>query len=402
MSPWPTSTVGDVTLTVTKGTTPTTIGARFIDEGVSFVKVESLSTDGNINHAKVAFINDATNQLLKRSILAADDILFSIAGTIGRVAQVRESDLPANTNQAVAVVRPDPAVIDSRFLFYCLRDGARVDRARSRVVQSVQANLSLAELSSVEVPLPAIAVQREIAATLGALDDKIESNRRIAQLVVSWVDARAGVLISSVPTHSVQLSEVVEFNRLSIRPGADTDPLLYLDIASVSPGKIDEFRSINWADAPSRARRGVSDGDVIYSTVRPGRRSFALLLEPSPDTVASTGFAVMSPMPSLGSSLLTSVVGSAEFASYLESVAQGSAYPAVSVEAMSRYTLQVPDDQADLARFEAETMPMRRRAQLAENENRRLSLLRDTLLPELLSGRLSVARALGQFEAAVE
>lgn len=401
MTPWPTATLRDVTSRITKGTTPTTIGGRFTDTGISFIKVESITVGGLINPVKLAFIDEETNALLGRSVLAVDDLLFSIAGTVGRVARIKQRDLPANTNQALAILRPNKDVVDVEFLLYCLRDDERVDRARTRIVQSVQANLSLSELADIELPLPPIDEQRGIAATLGALDDKIESNGRIAELVESYLDARAAELTSAVETRTVELSEVVEFNRQVVRPGAPDDPLFYLDIASVSPGKIDALQAMNWVDAPSRARRGVSDGDVIYSTVRPGRRSFALLLEPSPETVASTGFAVMSPRVAIGSSLLTSVVGSVEFASYLESVAQGSAYPAVSVEAMSRYVFEVPDKQAAVDRFEVEAMPLRRRVHQAENESHKLSVLRDTLLPELLSGRIRVPEATALFKEAI-
>jgi type I restriction enzyme S subunit len=176
---WKQTTVGEVTDRVTKGTTPTTLGGRFVEHGISFVKVESLAEDGRILTDKLAHIDAATDALLPRSRLEQDDILFTIAGTIGRAALVPKWLLPANTNQAVAIVRPKRGIIDPRFLFYVLRDESRVKHAQTRVVQSVQANFSLGELSSLEMPLPPLAEQKAIAAVLGALDDKIELNRRM-------------------------------------------------------------------------------------------------------------------------------------------------------------------------------------------------------------------------------
>jgi len=115
-----------------------------------------------------------------------------------------------------------------------------------------------------------------------------------------------------------------------------------VDIASVSPGSVDQYQQIAWGSAPSRARRKVKDGDVIFSTVRPGGRSYCLMIEPSDSTVVSTGFAVMSPKGAMGSSYLASVARSHEFADYLASVAHGSAYPAVSIKAMGRYMVNFP------------------------------------------------------------
>lgn len=237
--------------------------------------------------------------------------------------------------------------------------------------------------------LPPLSEQRAIAATLGAIDGKIESNLKIATQASHLVDSLASRFLASVETEVRPLSELVKFNRITVKPFT-TEALKYVDISSVSPGRVESALSLTWDEAPSRARRGVSDGDVIFSTVRPGRRSFALILNPDTDNVVSTGFAVMTPSSHLGSSLLASVAGSQEFAEYLESVAQGSAYPAVSIEAMGKYMVTVPKDIAAAERFESATMPLRRRAAHGEAESRSLKELRDSLLPELLSGRVRV------------
>jgi type I restriction enzyme S subunit len=175
---WPTAKIGDVCLRVTKGTTPTTGGGAFSKIGIAFIKVESITESGSFIPEKFAFIDAETDERLARSRLNENDILFTIAGTIGRVAQVTSAVLPANTNQAVAIVRPNRDVIYPRFLYYTLRDSKRIQLAQSKVVQSVQANFSLGELSAIELPLPSQTEQRAIAHILGTLDDKIELNRK--------------------------------------------------------------------------------------------------------------------------------------------------------------------------------------------------------------------------------
>ncbi|MCX7691776.1 MAG: restriction endonuclease subunit S, partial [Tepidimonas taiwanensis] len=178
---WSRTTVGEVASRVTKGTTPTTLGGRFVESGVVFVKVEAITDDGRFQPEKFAFIDQETHRLLERSRLQGDDVLFTIAGTIGRVAKVDAHILPANTNQAVAIIRPNRSLVEPNFLFYALRDRDRVRDAQTRIVQSVQANFSLSELASIDLPLPPIREQRAIAHILGTLDDKIELNRRMSQ-----------------------------------------------------------------------------------------------------------------------------------------------------------------------------------------------------------------------------
>jgi type I restriction enzyme S subunit len=177
-SSWNSVPLSDVTKRITKGTTPTTGGGAFSQDGIAFVKVESITADGRIDASRLARIDIATDARLSRSRLERDDILFTIAGTIGRVSMVDDATIPGNTNQAVAIVRPDQDIVEPRFLYFALRDTSRIREAQTRVVQSVQANFSLGELSRLEVPLPSRSEQREIALILGALDDKIELNRK--------------------------------------------------------------------------------------------------------------------------------------------------------------------------------------------------------------------------------
>lgn len=149
---WSISTIGDVTKIVTKGTTPTTIGGRFTKEGINFIKVESISETGAFIKSKFGFIDDQTHDLLKRSKIQEGDVLFSIAGTIGRVAIATNSILPANTNQAIAILRPEK--VNSNFLRLLMKSSLIQSDTKSNVVQAVQANLSLGIIKSTKFILP--------------------------------------------------------------------------------------------------------------------------------------------------------------------------------------------------------------------------------------------------------
>lgn len=235
MSAWQVATVAAVSTTVTKGTTPTTGGGSFSREGVAFVKVESIKPGGAIDPRKLAYIDEDTHQRLKRSILMEDDILFTIAGTIGRVARVPMTLLPANTNQAVAIVRPNRSVVDPQFLLYALRDERRLQRARGRVVQSVQANLSLSELGSIEIPVPNLSEQRAIARVLGALDDKIAANASVVQIAEEL--SRAQYQAACVEGELVPLASLARFvNGRAYTKGATGTGRVVVRIAELNSG----------------------------------------------------------------------------------------------------------------------------------------------------------------------
>lgn len=137
---------------VTKGTTPTTLGKPFTDCGVHFVKAESILDTHAFDPSKFCFIDDETHRFLKRSVIANNDILFTIAGTLGRFAMVDDEILPANTNQAVAIIRAD-ASISPYYLYSFFLGNWHIDYYSKRIQQAVQANLSLATIKSLPIPI---------------------------------------------------------------------------------------------------------------------------------------------------------------------------------------------------------------------------------------------------------
>ena len=151
---WRVFRLGDATERITKGTTPTTLKRPFVDAGINFVKAESMTGDGGFIPEKFAFIDSETNELLRRSQLQEGDVLISIAGTIGRIAVMTKDYLPANTNQAVALIRPLQSIFPSGLVNRFLRLGDSQQRMREKVVQAVQANLSLGALSDLMLVVP--------------------------------------------------------------------------------------------------------------------------------------------------------------------------------------------------------------------------------------------------------
>ena len=149
---WFVSTLGDICDLVTKGTTPTSVGGKFTENGnIKFVKVESVTEDGQLLPSKFARIDAETDALLKRSSLNEGDVLLSIAGTIGRCTIMPKRFLPANTNQALAILRCRGT---EDFVLQTLRTNRIQMNFKSKIVQAVQANLSLGEIKNTKCVLP--------------------------------------------------------------------------------------------------------------------------------------------------------------------------------------------------------------------------------------------------------
>lgn len=168
---WGDRRVGDLAEIVTKGTTPTSIGFRFEPDGpVNFVKVEAISTEGTIHPERLARISVECHEALRRSQLRENDVLFSIAGALGRTAIVRPELLPANTNQALAIIRLKPSIdVLPEFLVRALATSVTAAQTDLLKAGAAQQNLSLAQLRGFEVPVPTRAEQELIVERLRGL-----------------------------------------------------------------------------------------------------------------------------------------------------------------------------------------------------------------------------------------
>ena len=162
---FPTSKLIDESIVITKGTTPTTIGFNFSDDGVNFVKIENITSEGKFMTDGMMYISDECNEAMKRSQLKKGDILFSIAGAIGRSAIVTEEILPANINQALAIVRlKEDTKLIKGFLLAALKSEYVEKQYLALKRGAAQLNLSLKDVGNFTIPIPPKALQEQFVA----------------------------------------------------------------------------------------------------------------------------------------------------------------------------------------------------------------------------------------------
>lgn len=296
---------------------------------------------------------------------------------------------------------PDKA--DARFVKY-LFDAVLKLRFRSFTQGAAQDNLSQEKLLSIKFPVPKLSVQKRIADILSAYDDLIESNKRR----IALLDNAARLLYREwfedfrFPGHehakrvkglpegwqSRKLGEVVATNQSSHPADELPDQINYVDISSVTKGRIVSKTVMHSSDAPGRARRRAIDGDVIWSNVRPNLCAYALVLEPDENDVFSTGFTILSAKDVPFTWLYLSVTADS-FVGYLVNHATGVGYPAVRPEDFERASAIIPP-KAMLKLFHELTEANFRLITLLDQQNRKLAAARDLLLPRLINGEIEV------------
>ena len=289
---------------------------------------------------------------------------------------------------------------------------------------SAQPSLNRNFIYSIPVPAPSRREQDEVVEALQVLDHRIallrETNATLEAiakaLFKSWfVDfdpvrakqqgiAPAGMdeataalfpdcfeeaALGSVPKswRVGTLSELADLNARTWSGRSHPERVGYLDLANVKDNEVATVAEFAFAEAPSRARRALRNGDTIVGTVRPGNRSFAFIHEPEPHLTASTGFAVLSPKAVDSTAFVYLAATQDASIEHLAHVADGGAYPAVRPDAVSGLVRVVPST-AILRAFNTVACPLLEKVSANQRQAQTLATLRDTLLPRLISGQL--------------
>jgi type I restriction enzyme S subunit len=165
---------------ITKGTTPTTIGHSYTNEGINFIKSESITNSKFLNNTIYEHIDKITDAKMKRSRIKENDLLISIAGIyLGKIAIARNTDIPANTNQAVAIVRLNKKKVDVDYIYYYLSQTHINKHINNLSSQSSQPNLNLDLLGEIEFDYKKLDKQKKISSLLSLIDHQIIINEKI-------------------------------------------------------------------------------------------------------------------------------------------------------------------------------------------------------------------------------
>ena len=154
--------LGDICSVITKGTTP----KNYTKTGISFIKTEAF--DGTkIVPEKLSYVDEETHTtFLRRSILEENDILVTIAGaTIGKCVIVPKEILPANTNQALAIIRLEKGN-SPKYVMYLLQSDLMKRYMQKNIKGSAQPNLNLKQLNDFIIPLPPLSIQERLVHVL--------------------------------------------------------------------------------------------------------------------------------------------------------------------------------------------------------------------------------------------
>jgi type I restriction enzyme S subunit len=412
-----------------RGVTPLKLGSDFTTEGSRVISAKLIKAGRVALEADEArFVDAPTYRKWMRSPLRADDVIMTSEAPLGELAYLAQ-DSDWCLGQRLYAIRPNPGRCHGRYLYYALQSEPAKSDIQSRATGTTVVGIRQTELWRVLVPTPSLPEQRAIASVLGALDDKIDLNRRMCQtleemaraLFKSWfvdfdpVRAKMEGRDPGLPKEIADLfpSRLVDSELGPIPEGwtaSDFGCIAEARREGVAANQIDAAtnyiglehmprRSISlweWesGDAIESNKSRFAKGDILFGKLRPYFHKVGV----APiDGVCSTDIIVIQPKNRAAFGAVLGLASSDDFVAYTDKRSAGTRMPRTNWSDMAAYPVAVPPS-AVLSAHDSIIRPLAERIASAIHEVRLLQALRDTLLPKLISGEIRVPASLGSMQ----
>ncbi|MEO5321368.1 restriction endonuclease subunit S [Arthrobacter sp. CC3] len=389
MNDWPIVTLGDVADEVTVGHVGP-MAMHYQESGVPFLRSQNV-----VQHAvdlnDIKFISPEFHATLTKSRLRPGDVITVRTGKPGTTSVVPEFLSDANCSDLV-ITRPGTS-LNARWLSYYM-NSAGSHFINSQLVGAVQQHFNVGSAKSMTFPLPSLLEQEAIGEVLGAFDDKIAANTKIAATADGWVRAcLAGITASAEET--VPVSELV-VNRKELAEPSTLDPASnYLGLEHL-PRRSMWASSSGTAESVTSTKAKFQHGDILFGKLRP---YFHKVVVAPYDGVCSTDILVLNPSNRELAGYTLASLASDFVVERATAASEGTRMPRTSWKDLASIEVRWPG-LTEAKEFSARVAAVRSSVESLLTENRTLASVRDALLPQLMSGRLRVKNAEAVLEKA--
>ena len=378
------------------------------DSGPIFLGISNITDDGCLDLSDIRHIaEEEFGKWTRRVEPRAGDLVFTYEATLNRYALV-PNGFRGCLGRRMALIRPDTAKVDVRYLFYYffssewraviaskMMSGATVDR------------IPLITFPEFPVRIPPLPVQRQIADILSAYDDLIENNTRRIHILEQQAQAlyREWFVNFRFPGHAKvklvdstlgkipqgwqpgALGNIAGEVRRGVNPDEIEPETPYIGLEHM-PRKSIALAEWGTAKEVQSTKLAFKKGEILFGKIRPYFHKVGVAMV---DGVCSTDAIVIIPKQAEHFALVLACVSSEAFVSHATQTSQGTKMPRANWDILTKYPLPVPPSPL-LALF---SDSVEQSVSLIENlafKNRKLRRTRDLLLPRLLSGDLDVSK----------
>ena len=328
---------------------------------------------------------------MQRGIPKAGDIVVTTEAPLGEVGQLDSRKL--SVGQRLITLRGKHGLLDNTYLKFLMMSEFVQTQLKARETGTTVVGIKQKELRKVTLIVPPLSVQRSIADVLGALDDKIELNRRMnvtleemtTAVFKAWFSENEGAIAWKV----VPLPEMIDVNPTrSLKKGAIVP---YLDMANMPT---QGHRAVEWINRPFGSGTKFINGDTLLARITPclenGKTAFVDFLEDEQVGWGSTEYIILRPKPPLPVEYGYFLARSEELRNHtIQNMTGTSGRQRAPAACFDKYMLAVPPE-ALAKRFGEFAKDVMTKIRSNDQQSRTLAALRDTLLPRLMSGEVKV------------
>lgn len=363
----------------------------FTDSGVPVLNGSNL-VGFRLNEDSFNYVTEEKATSLGKANAYRGDIVITHRGTLGQIVYIPQNSKYSRyvISQSQFRVRCNEKVIPEYLVYYFhsrLGQHKLLSNASQVGVPSLARPTST--FQKLTISIPPVAKQKEIVKILSSLDDKIELNNAINRNLEEQAQILFKNYEENKPFEVMKIADVADINPDSFGLKDSWSFVNYLDTSSITQNVISELQYINLNEEklPSRAKRKVLENDIVYSTVRPNQLHFGFINEVKPNMLVSTGFAVIRSKNLLVSNEYIYLnLTKRDTIEKLQQIAEQSVstFPAIKPSDIGDCLINV-FEKKDAEILNNQLSAVFKKISQNNQENQRLALIRDSLLPKLMS-----------------
>ena len=372
----------------------------FVDDGFPIIdgaNLKGMKVTDNITK----YVTEEKARSLHRSIAKRNDVVVTISGTLGQIAYIpfdsKYEEYLCSQRQFRVTFDTTKVYVPYLVFYFHTYEGQNKILSFANQVGVPALSQPLKNFRQIEISIPTLKEQKKIASIIESINGKIERNTAINDNLYAQARAikKQWVIANANGYKLLPLAEIAEINPDTYSLKEAWEYVNYLDTSNITNGFISNIQRINPSNEklPSRARRKVITGDVLFSTVRPNQSHFGIVSDPLPNMLVSTGFAVIrSKNPLVCNELIYLCLTERDFVKKMQQLAEQSTstYPSIKPSDLGTCEIPCPKDEKS-TRFINTLESLFTLIAANFQENNSLVAMRDALLPKLMSGELDVS-----------
>ena len=297
------------------------------------------------------FVSDETIKSMNLKVIPKGSLIVSASATFGVVAIVNNDLI---TNQTFIGLVPNKD-FDIDFLYFLFEAPTTKDKLLKLSAGSTIFYIARESFENLVLSVPSKAEQMKISKIFKSIDDSITLHQRKLEhlklkkkSLLQKLFPKEGEVCPELrfpgftdPWEQRKLGEIASINPRTELPNS----FKYVDLESVIGTNLIGYKKIEKENAPSRAQRLASFGDIFYQTVRPYQRNNYLFEKDDDDVVFSTGYAQL--RSELDSYFLFTLIQTDSFVRKVLDNCTGTSYPAINSSELGKILISVPQDKLE-------------------------------------------------------